>query len=272
MLSGRLKDKKIRSRSQQVKFFVQGHIKVRDRAEVRLQRSCPPQAAVGGAWPRENVEHQRTHRTSSESRAHTRTRQAFPHIQRLQELPTSLKKQASPVPPPLRCCCATSWGASLLHTPGPATSGLSENPPFQSRLLRVAKDMSPQGRPLDPKASQMPRTICWPARPGPTELWSLRQGLSPVANLLARPWLQGAWAFLREAAGHQGPAKDGTFCRKCCEDTEQNNMRGTERGHWRGRRVREDFSEEGTVELTGTGRKSIPGRKTINANCERLPG
>lgn len=155
MLSGRLKDKKIRSRSQQVKFFVQGHIKVRDRAEVRLQRSCPPQAALGGAWPWENVEHQRTQRTSSESRAHTRTRQAFPHIRRLQELPASPKKQASPVPPiPELSLCHLTGSLSSSHSRAGHVRSLRQLP-FLSPLLRVAKDMSPQGRPLDPKASQV---------------------------------------------------------------------------------------------------------------------
>lgn len=90
--------------------------------------------------------------------------------------------------------------------------------------------------------------------------WSLRRALCPAVNRPASSRLQGAWAFLGEpgTCSHQ--------------DTEQDKVRGTVRGHWRGRRAREDFSEEGTVELTGTGRKTIPGRKTINANCEPLPG
>lgn len=74
-------------------------------------------------------------------------------------------------------------------------------------------------------------------------------------------------------AAIKGAAKDSSLLsRTRYEDTEQDNMRGMEKEQWRGRRVKKDFSEEGTLELMGTGRKTIPGRRTRNAHSAWLAG
>lgn len=241
--SGRLKDEKIGSR--QVKFCVQGHIKVRDGSEVRHQRSWRGMA-MGLKNPHNLFCKQGMHKNQPGLLSHPETGAGGGG-----EGITRETRLLVPLPSLSSCCTELPIWSLFPPSPLPqcqVISGLSEKlAPFKSPHPRVAKDMSPWGR------HWLPPACPWTPRPARQQMPPLsarctRAHCVLVTTLSAeygsehtsKAWPQGAGALLEAAA------EGGSFSRKCYGDPKRNEV-----GHRMGRSFREDFSEEGTVELTG---------------------
>lgn len=168
----------------------------------------------------------------------------------------------------------------LLFTPPFRPHNVSQRTLLPEPHLRATKDMSPQGRPLDLEASQVADAKSNPLAcfPGTHGVLDTTPGAESSSEQATRPWLQGAWACRREA-GRQ-PSRGQLKMAACSVGRTTRTQNRTTGEEWKrdcgggedGRRVKKDFSEEGTLELMGTGRKTIPGRRTRNAHSAWLAG
>ena len=129
--------------------------------------------------------------------------QTSPHTGRLEELPASPEKRACP-PSPEPLLCPLIWSLASSHPSAGHIRSLRE-PPFQNPHLRAAKDKSPQGRALDPQASQIAEanSDLLARSPRPHGVLVATPGAESSSEQAARPWLQGARAFLREVGSHR---------------------------------------------------------------------